>query len=50
MNMISRQGISLALAVLAPIMMVLQPATLEAQTQSARGAQRPPMQSPKRRR
>ena len=44
MNMFSRSSILLALAVLAPVILVLQPATLDAQTQSARTAQRPPAQ------
>jgi len=44
MNMISRSSILLALAVLAPIILVLQPANLDAQTQSASKAQRSPTQ------
>jgi TRAP-type uncharacterized transport system substrate-binding protein len=44
MSVISRSSILLALAVLAPTILVLQPANLDAQTQSARKAQRSPTQ------
>src|SRR5437667_135585 len=44
MNMISRSSILLALAVLTPIILVLQPGNLDAQTLSARKAQRSPTQ------
>jgi len=48
MNMVFGSRLLLALAVLAPIILVLQPATSDAQTQSVRPAQRSPTHTAER--